>query len=251
VGVVDAVTVPGLSVAAHVASQATVPVSECYGPVWQGEGPHAGRRCSFLRLGLCNLSCPWCDTPYTWDRSRFDVKAECPPRTAEWLIAQLSAHGTTMLVLTGGEPLIHSGSHVLHTALDAVPHEVHVETNGTLRPSAWLRDRVAHWTVSPKIAQDTDPWSRRIRPTVLAGFSEMPNAILKVVARSPQDVEALAPLLDEWGWWDADRVWIMPEGVTGDDVLATARWIEPAVHAAGYNLTLRQHTLMHGTERLR
>ena len=43
----------------------TSPVSEVFGPTLQGEGPHAGRPCHFIRLGGCNLSCSWCDTPYS------------------------------------------------------------------------------------------------------------------------------------------------------------------------------------------
>ena len=51
-------------------------VAEIFGPTWQGEGPSAGQVAAFVRLGLCNLTCAWCDTAYTWDRSRFDLRAE-------------------------------------------------------------------------------------------------------------------------------------------------------------------------------
>ena len=78
-----------------------LPVSEVYGPVWQGEGPDTGRRCSFLRLGHCNLACDWCDTPYTWDDDRFDVDAECPPTSNDHIMAELDRHGTDTVVLTG------------------------------------------------------------------------------------------------------------------------------------------------------
>ena len=43
-------------------------VNEVYDrPTVQGEGPHVGRLCTFVRLWGCNLHCRWCDTPYTWD----------------------------------------------------------------------------------------------------------------------------------------------------------------------------------------
>jgi 7-carboxy-7-deazaguanine synthase len=41
-----------------------------FGPTFQGEGPSAGRRALFIRLSHCNLSCPGCDTPESWDWSR-------------------------------------------------------------------------------------------------------------------------------------------------------------------------------------
>lgn len=58
-------------------------VSEVFGPTHQGEGPHAGQLCAFVRLMGCNLSCSWCDTPYTWDASRYDLKAEGHRMTVE------------------------------------------------------------------------------------------------------------------------------------------------------------------------
>jgi organic radical activating enzyme len=228
----------------------TLPVAEVFGPVWQGEGPYAGRRCSFLRLGLCNLHCEWCDTPFTWDESRFDVKAECPDRDADTLVAALRRHRTTLLVLSGGEPVIHSGNETLHEVIDRYGGAVHVETNGTRIPDARLAARVDAWGVSPKFAQNTDPAARRIRPDALRWFADRDNAFLKVVARSAPDVHAFAAELGtgRYGDWEG-RVWIMPEGMTGPDLLATTAKVADAVAEHGFNLTLRQHTLMYGTER--
>ena len=42
----------------------------------QGEGHSIGTPTVFLRLALCNLTCVWCDTKYTWDWANFDTKAE-------------------------------------------------------------------------------------------------------------------------------------------------------------------------------
>lgn len=55
-------------------------VSEVFASI-QGEGPHTGRPSVFLRLGLCNLECAWCDTKYTWlfsDEQRDAVKQRVP-----------------------------------------------------------------------------------------------------------------------------------------------------------------------------
>jgi 7-carboxy-7-deazaguanine synthase len=84
-----------------------LPVSEVFGPVWQGEGPHAGLRTGFVRLGLCNLSCEWCDTPYTWDASRFDLAHEFGPMPVAKVHEQLAAMDVDTVCLSGGEPLIH------------------------------------------------------------------------------------------------------------------------------------------------
>ncbi len=40
-------------------------VAEVFGPTFQGEGPSAGQRAGFVRLGRCNLTCEWCFVPET------------------------------------------------------------------------------------------------------------------------------------------------------------------------------------------
>ena len=51
-------------------------ISEIFGPTIQGEGKSIGQTASFIRLGGCNLHCVWCDTPYTWDAARYDLREE-------------------------------------------------------------------------------------------------------------------------------------------------------------------------------
>lgn len=228
----------------------TLPVSEAFGPTFQGEGPHTGKRCWFLRLGLCNLHCEWCDTPYTWDRTRFDVKAECPDTTVDQILDVLDYQGwrqSDMLVLTGGEPMIHSLNPTLLDLL-TICDDVHVETNGTIVPRVVVAEQVAHWSVSPKINPQGDPAHRRLHREALAWYVRHPPAIFKIVCRDSDEVAAVqrfAETLD----LRADRVWIMPEGRTRSEVLSCAERIEAATLAAGFNLTLRQQVLLHGDER--
>ncbi len=230
----------------------TVPVSEVFGPVWQGEGPWAGRRCSFLRLGLCNLSCEWCDTPFTWDRTRFDVDAECPPRTAPWIVGELVKHDTELVVISGGEPLMHQTNRAFVDVLEQDDWAWHIETNGTIAPRAWLTERVSHFTVSPKVST-RDPEKKRIKVGVLDVFADLAvqgKAAWKVVCQDEADVERADELFELYGVPSSAR-WVMPEGVTTDQVIRTARRIAPLVGTLDLNFTLRMHTLLYGTERAR
>ena len=81
----------------------TLPISEVFGPTLQGEGPHAGRTVQFIRLGGCNLSCSWCDTPYTWDASRFNLRQELTPMSVQEILDRIIPG--VPIVLSGGEPL--------------------------------------------------------------------------------------------------------------------------------------------------
>lgn len=250
-GLVDAVTAPAAaSGRARTPPVGTLPLSEVFGPTFQGEGPHTGRVCGFVRLGLCNLSCEWCDTPFTWDRSRYDVAAECPDTAVDVILDEAAALGCGLMVLSGGEPLMHSRGPrqgALRRLLAGLPTaEWHVETNGTIDPPEWMWPLVAHWTASPKVST-RDPESKRVKPVPLRRLAQL-GAAFKFVCRDPHDVRAVDALCASVGI-PASRVWLMPEGTAAAAVLATQARLAPLALERGYNLTTRLHVLVWGEER--
>lgn len=229
----------------------TLPVAEIFGPTWQGEGRHAGQRVGFLRLAECNLACDWCDTAYTWDRSRYDVAAECPPTTVENISTRLAGLGVSIVILSGGEPLIHARpidcplARVLTT-----DYQWHVETNGTLIPPTWMTDALTYAAVSPKI-NTTDSRKRRLRPEALAWWATAAHqhwADFKFVAQTRANLDLIDELVSDYRI-PRERVWIMPEGTCVDRLLARHRSLAPAIAERGYNTTTRLHTLLWGDER--
>lgn len=221
-----------------------LPVNEIYGPVCQGEGPHVGRPVWFLRLGGCNLSCAWCDTPYTWDATRYELDVENRDLDAAQINALLPSDGT--VVLSGGEPLIHAHNPTLRAVMSE--RSWHVETNGTIIPPDWMRDLVAHWSVSPKLGHAGDPDKRRVKPAALAAFADMPQAVFKIVAGNRDDLDEIRDLVRRFDIAPG-RVWVMAEGTTASSQIAGMRTLEQAVVAAGWNLSVRLHVLMHDNER--
>lgn len=227
----------------------TLPLSEVFGPTFQGEGPHTGRVCGFLRLGLCNLTCEWCDTPYTWDTTRFDVKTECPPTPIGEIADRVNALGVDLMVLSGGEPLMHRAK--LEELFHLTPRVTwHVETNGTLVPPGWWPTRVAHTTISPKI-NTRDRERKRLKPVALAIWAELAHrneAAFKFVVTDLSDLDVIAELVEQY---DIPRraVWVMPEGVTAETVLDHHRTLADAVLKLGYNTTTRLHVLLWGDRR--
>lgn len=224
-----------------------LPLSEVFGPTFQGEGPHTGRRVAFVRLGLCNLACDWCDTPYTWDTTRYDVATECPDTPIAQIHEQLAGIGCGTVVLSGGEPLIHH--HHLRELM--VPAWLwHVETNGTIPPPPWWSDVVQHTTLSPKIST-TDPRKRRLKTKALEAWAchgDSHDVAWKfVVTHADQldDVRAIASA----HMIPSRHIWIMPEGTYTYPLIEHHRALADAILDAGYNTTTRLHTLLWGPTR--
>jgi organic radical activating enzyme len=226
----------------------TLPVSEAFGVVFQGEGPYSGHPCCFLRLGHCNLHCPQCDTPYTWDTTRYDLAETCPPWTEDEIFGALEKFPVDLLVISGGEPLMWQKSEVFQRVIRGVRKRVHVETNGTIVPSAKTLLCVEHFSVSPKLSAmgGADPEKRRIKPVAIGEFarlSEVGAACFKFVCSTPEHVGEVERFAAYHGI-DAPAVWIMPEGAEAASMLATHRVIADAVLKAGFRTTTRLHLLL-------
>jgi organic radical activating enzyme len=221
-------------------------ISEVFGPTVQGEGPSAGRRCGFVRLGLCNLDCAWCDTPYTWDWDRYDRNAE----TSRWdtgeIVRALTAMNVTMVVITGGEPLAQPRVADLVEACVLSGWTVEIETNGTQHPTGAAR--WARFNVSPKLSNSGVSRDRAWKPDVLRDLAGIDGTAFKFVCAGVEDldeVDALVTMADI----GVHQVWLMPEGRDPDAIVnGLAKLADPAIER-GYNLTGRLHVLAWGDRR--
>lgn len=229
----------------------TLIVSEVFGPTVQGEGPSAGERAMFVRLGRCNLTCQWCDTAYTWDwKGRngtvYDPRKELHEESVEALSARVMRPGVELVVVTGGEPLLQQRSlTVLAAALVLGGYRVEVETNGTLAPTPELAEQVALFVVSPKLPHAGMAKWQCIVPDVLHTFNQT-RAVFKFVVTTVEDldqcdrVRKLAPSLD---------VWVMPEGRNVRTLDARLGLFAADAIERGYHVSDRLHVRLWGDER--
>lgn len=222
-------------------------VAEMFGPTFQGEGPAAGQRALFVRLAGCLLSCRWCDTPYTWDRSRFDLQAESRSVGVEEVVSWVRGIPSDLVVVTGGEPLLQQGPlAALARALVAEGRRVEVETSGTIAPNDTLTEVVARFVVSPKLANSDLPLARRIRPDALKALAALGTAVFKFVVCEAEDLDEVAAL--EAGYALAP-IWIMPEGTSEEQVHAGLRGVADAALSRGWHVTSRLHVVLWGDQR--
>lgn len=220
-----------------------LPVAEVYGPVLQGEGPRAGRACGFIRFGGCNLSCSWCDSAYTWNSDLYNLREEITPTSVQELLDATKDFGE--VVLTGGEPMMHQKNpdwDVLLRGFFAAGTTITVESNGTIAPTKTTQTFVHHYSISPKLGN-----AGSHKPNQSAALADWPTnekskTILKFVVANADDVYEAAQVALTLGW-TPDRVWVMPEGVTRDAVLANWADIFATAAELGINATQRLHVL--------
>jgi len=226
----------------------TLLVAETFGS-FQGEGPSTGQAATFLRLSRCNLSCPRCDTPYTWDWRRYDPRAEASRMSAATVIEKLLSGRPDLVVITGGEPLLQQATLVpVVAAVTGVGRRVEIETNGTVAPLPGLVVPGVSFNVSPKLrsfaaAQDA---RNRIVAEALAAFVGTGQAVFKFVAAGPADLDEIGDLQAAHG---LAPVWVMPDGTTERATLDVMRTVADGVLARGWNLTGRLHVLVWGDVR--
>ena len=105
----------------------------------QGEGYHQGKAAYFIRLAGCDVGCVWCDVKESWKEENH------PKVTVSYLLDQVKQSNTRMVVITGGEPLMHD-LEPLTTALHENGYLINIETSG-----AWPMSGKADWIcLSPK-----------------------------------------------------------------------------------------------------
>ena len=100
----------------------SLPVMEHFYTI-QGEGFHQGRAAYFIRLGGCDVGCVWCDVKDSWDADRH------PKFNIEDLILNVENTSAKLVVITGGEPLMHNLD-VLTSRLQSKGFETNIETSG-------------------------------------------------------------------------------------------------------------------------
>jgi organic radical activating enzyme len=100
----------------------SLPVVETFHSI-QGEGVWTGSSAFFIRLAGCDVGCPWCDTKHSWSLRH-------PQRSIVELVTAAKAANPAIVVITGGEPLMHN-LETLTTELRKLNLRVHLETSGS------------------------------------------------------------------------------------------------------------------------
>lgn len=252
-------------------SRGTAPVAELFYS-FQGEGPNLGRRALFARFSGCNLTCGYaalsaagsqpsgvmaCDTEYTWNTARHDVRGQARYLTPQQIWTELtsldpataspSIPATDLIVITGGEPLLHRQA-LMHLAQQAARsgRTVEIETNATIRPGPGLAGAGVFFNAGLKLATSAVTRAKRVKPAAIAEIQASGRARWKFVVTGPDDLSEISDLQREFG---LTEIWLSPAGTRAADVLANMRLAAVPALDHGWHLTTREHILIWGDQR--
>lgn len=210
----------------------------------QGEGVSAGTPCIFIRLALCNLSCSWCDTKYTWDWKSYEYNDEVMTLDVNEIKSIVDRFNLKHVVITGGEPLLQQESLLpLITLLSKDGYSTEIETNGTITPIPPLFRMINQWNISPKLRNSGNTHDKNNNLKTLSNYCSHSNAYLKFVIVEQQDVAEAMKIADSTGFSN-DRVILMPEGTNRMDLMNRSKWINEKCALHGLRFSSRLHILL-------
>lgn len=221
-------------------------ISEVY-ESFQGEGPYAETDSLFIRTSGCNLRCSFCDTPYaSWN-------PEGTQQSLKELGEQITASSAGHVVITGGEPMLAPALPELTELCRQQGKVITIETAGTVDRSVEC-DLMA---ISPKRRNSTPEdavWSvrheeTRHQPAVINSLFGRYSAILKFVIDQQADVDDVNEYLNEFPAVSADRVWLMPQARTAEELAAKTDWVREAAEKSGFSFSTRLHIQKFGDRR--
>lgn len=208
----------------------------------QGEGLNAGVPAIFVRFGNCNLKCTWCDTKYTWHPDVRDNFEAGMPQVFEKIRAagRLKNGGECKhLVITGGEPMLQQDV-IVALRREFPDYYIEVETNGSIAPKPECRDAVNLFTVSYKTSNSGNaPYELKTRGE---------KCVYKFVVCVPDDFSEIETVIKKYAL-PPDRIFLMPEGATREEVLKKQPFVMARCTERGYRFSTRQHVLVWGGER--
>jgi 7-carboxy-7-deazaguanine synthase len=220
----------------------------------QGEGMLVGTPSVFVRLAGCPFRCHWCDTAYAWD---YAAGEELSP---DQIVGQIQRRPCRFVVVTGGEPMagpdlsVRPGLMDLTHRLKALGRHVTIETAGALYIPDLACDLMS---ISPKLANaarnqgDTpaEHQSHHLDLDVIRRLIRTYPYQLKFVVESSEDVREAQSVLGGLGELAPERVMLMPQAATREELLRRAPAIAEACKHTGLRFGPRLHILLWDRQR--
>jgi 7-carboxy-7-deazaguanine synthase len=214
----------------------------------QGEGFLAGVPSVFVRLVGCPLRCKWCDTKYGWDQTAGLYYS------IDKIVQTVKQVPSKFVVITGGEPMINQDLPELVEKLKKSRKHITIETAGI----AFIPDMLCDlMSISPKLSNSTptEPELVAIHEDSRSDIAVLGELIdnykyqLKFVVDSQADLPEIQQTVEEIGNVDTEKVMLMPQAKTRDELLAKSPMVADMCKSTGFAFGQRLQVLLWDNER--
>lgn len=252
-------------------------VTECI-PVIQGEGKYTGHPSFLIRTSGCNLNCQFkgslCDaSKESWNHNNTTNKLFSLNDIDQ--VIKSYPH-IKKVFITGGNPTLNVKMFLdIVTVCKENNLEVHIEDNGTQFNSSFIRGYkevgsyyIDFVSLSPKLKNSIPvPGSfakeigrvvtesdKKIHVKNYRNIESLKNWItyfdyqLKFVVSDEDELQEIEDLIEEIGA-DRNKVYLMPEGATRDQLESRRKWVYETCLKLGYNYTDRLHILVYNDKK--
>lgn len=213
---------------------------ECI-PTFQGEGPDSGKRMLLVRFKHCNLNCSYCDTK---DKMKNLMEKEYDVNELQELIDKNNLNG---VIITGGEPLFNTNYDDTIYLLETInTKSFNIETNGSslayftseISNNSYLKDNILNikciW--SPK---NIGIFNYNI--DIFENFNRNRNIYFKIV--NDKNLLTFIFLTRLCNLNLNDRIYLMPEGKTKDEILNNMDGTIELANKYKVNISSRLHLI--------
>lgn len=214
----------------------------------QGEGFLAGAPAVFIRLAGCPLRCKWCDTKYAWDENAGS------DYSIDDVLQAIKQYDCKHIVITGGEPMVNSELPELVERLKIDDRHLTIETAGI----AFVPDmRCDLMSISPKLSNSMPDESElaEVHKSSSLDINVLNELIdnyvyqLKFVVDSQGDMKEIENTLDRIKNVDLEKVMLMPQAKTKDELLAKSPMVADLCRRTGFAFGQRLQIMLWSNRR--
>ena len=235
----------------------------------QGEGVHIGRPSVFLRTALCNLKCKWCDTPYTWDWGKYDMRKEVFKAEIDEVVSIIKnlppsplvepacrqagrswgeGKNCKNIVLTGGEPMLQQkGLAALMEQLKPEGYFFEVETNGTMAIEPKFDALIDQYNCSPKLKNSGNAASA-CETKYFKMYAQNPKTWFKFVVEDKKDLAEVEIFVSKYNL-QKSRILLMPQAKTKLELKKKGKSVLKMALQKNWKFTPRKHIELWGNQR--
>ena len=222
----------------------------------QGEGSSIGKTAYFIRLSGCNLDCWFCDTKDAWKANKQINDSELIDKIKNEINIK-NINKINSLIFTGGEPTIYINDIInfIRKHIDFIKtyfNMIEIETNGSFDISSHFSifERISNeenlliqFNISPKNLSNTKATLYEDNYKEFDKWLNYKNIIFKFVASSKEEFNEIVNYVKKYKIPN-DKVFIMPMGITREEILKVQNNLIDLILNNGYNLSTRLHILL-------